>query len=144
MAHTRPDAWTKRPGNWDILRTTPALPSSNRWGFPDLLPCTWTPPSTTPLRAYTDRDDDGRQMAASICHFFLDDDRFESTWTRPLAALARVRRFRATLGPDFSLYRDWPLVAQMFNTYRARVVTRTWQDHGVLVVPVVNWGGPES
>jgi hypothetical protein len=96
------------------------------------------------MLAYTTRDDDGRLLSNAICHFFLDDYRFESLWTRPLTGLERVRRFRATLAPDFSLYRDWPLVAQLWNTYRARVVARSWQDQGVIVVPVVNWAGPSS
>lgn len=144
MAHTRPTAWLKRPGNWDTLRTQQRFISSNRWGFPDLRPCTWTPPPDAPLIAYPTRDDSGHHLARGIAHFFLDDYRFESVWSRPQTALARVKRFRATLGPDFSLYRDWPLAAQIWNTHRARVVTRTWQDQGVLVVPVVNWGLPDT
>lgn len=144
MAHTGPDGWTKRPGNWDALRTVPHWPSSNPWGFPDLLPCRWIPPHDTPLVAYTTRHDNGRLLSEGIAHFFLDDYRFEAVWNRPRRTIERVKRFRASLAPDFSLYHDWPLAAQLWNTYRARVVVRTWQASGLIVITVVNWGMPES
>jgi hypothetical protein len=79
-----------------------------------------------------------------VCHFFLHDDRFEAAWNRPMVSLEVVRRYRAVLTPDFSLYRDMPLAGQLWNTYRTRWMGRFWQEQGLLVIPTVRWSTPAS
>ena len=47
-----------------------------------------------------------------IVHFFLDDYKFESLWKDPDPRIERLKRFRAVLSPDYSLYtRRCPLGA---------------------------------
>lgn len=137
--------WRRLPGHYDVLHIRRRhYPACNPWGFPDLLPQAFTLPDTTPLLSYRERDDSGQRHAQAICHFFLDDYRFESVWSKPDWGLSRVRRFRAVLTPDFSLYADWPLIIQQWNHYRRQWTGRYWQDHGVKVIPTVNWSTPDS
>ena len=137
--------WQRLPGHFDVLHLHRRhYPSSNRWGFPDLIPQTFTLPSALSLLSYKARDDQGHHHARALCHFFLDDYRFESVWTKPDQGLSRVRRFWGALTPDFSLYSDWPPVAQMWNHYRRQWLGRYWQEHDVRVIPTVNWSTPDS
>lgn len=55
-----------------------------------------------------------------IVHFFLDDYKFESLWKDPEPRIERLKRFRAVLSPDYSLYTEMPLAVQLFNTFRSR------------------------
>lgn len=144
MAHSSGRDWQRHPGSWDTLHMLEQFPSSNNWGIPDLLPDSFALPAQCSLNPYTLRDDSGKVHRRSVAHFFLDDYRFESVWLRPLSGLGRVARFRAALTPDFSLYRDWPLSAQLWNIYRSRWVGRFWQSHGIHVIATVSWSIPAS
>jgi hypothetical protein len=77
-------------------------------------------------------------------HFFLDDYRFETVWSRPQRALEHLSKYRILLAPDFSLYANWPLAMQQWNVYRNRWCGRYWQELGFLVIPTVSWSTPES
>ena len=76
-------------------------------------------------------------------HFFLDDFRFESIWSNPEGSLKHLKT-EVVLSPDFSLYQDWPLALQIWNTYRNRWCGAFWQSKGYKVIPTVSWSGPES
>lgn len=76
-------------------------------------------------------------------HFFLDDFRFESIWNDPEGSLKHLKT-EVVLSPDFSLYRNWPLALQIWNTYRNRWCGAFWADSGYQVIPTVSWSGPES
>ncbi len=137
--------WQTLPGGFDALHIRRRhYPAANPWGFPDLLPQTFILPDRVQLLSYRERDDAGKRHAVSFCHFFLDDYRFESTWTKPDSALQRLYRFRGVLTPDFSLYADWPLAVQQWNHYRSQWLGRYWQEHGIKVIPTVNWSTPDS
>lgn len=89
------------------------------------------------MRSYRERDDSGQRHAAAFCHFFLDDYRFESVWTKPDTALNRLHGFYGALTPDFSLYADWPLAVQQWNHYRRQWLGRYWQEHGLRVISII-------
>jgi len=100
----------------------------------------------TPLRSvpawlipYRQRTEDVRLVGEAGLHFFVDDYRFEAVWNRPQQVVPGLRPFQAVLTPDFSLYRDWPLVAQMWNVYRSRWCGAYWQSQGVTVIPTISW-----
>jgi hypothetical protein len=57
---------------------------------------------------------------------------------------ARRRRLLRHADPDFSLYPDWPIAAQLWNTYRSRWLGRYWQQGGLPVIPTVNWSDQRS
>lgn len=73
-------------------------------------------------------------------HFYEDDANFECFWNRPSAYLARLRRFAGVITPDFSLYRDMPLVMQNWNIYRSRALGTWLQEKSIPVIPNVRWG----
>ena len=43
-------------------------------------------------------------------HFYEDDSSFERIWNRPNYYLPLLKKFNGVITPDFSLYRDMPLV----------------------------------
>jgi len=136
--------WKTIPGSFDALHTSQLFPSdSNPWDIPllDHAPIAYTPSCLVPYRT-RERSKDG--MAGSAVHFFLDDYRFESVWSRPAKGLQALRRYTTILTPDFSLYADYPLALQLWNTYRSRWCGAYWQHRGFQVIPTLSWSTPES
>lgn len=135
--------WQRVPGSFDALHTQWLFASSNAFGIPDLLHTsteripTWLVPYRQRIRANEPLDDGG-------VHFFLDDYRFETVWSRPFKALEALAPYEMVLTPDFSLYRDWPLLLQLWNTYRNRWCGRFWQEQGYSVIPTVSWSTVDS
>lgn len=74
-----------------------------------------------------------------VC-FYEDDVNFERIWNNPQRYLPILQKFKGVISPDFSLYRDMPLVMQQWNTYRGRAIAAWLQDNGVSVIPNVRWG----
>lgn len=79
-----------------------------------------------------------------ICHFYLDDYQFDRVWKDPNLYIDLMKRFRAVLAPDFSLYTDFPKAVQIYNHYRKHWIARYWQDHGVKVIPTICWSDEAS
>jgi hypothetical protein len=77
-------------------------------------------------------------------HFFLDDYRFETVWTKPERGLSRCAAVGAALTPDFSLWSNMPTVMQLWQVYRSRWCGAWLLTHGVTVVPTVSWSTPDS
>jgi len=77
-------------------------------------------------------------------HFFAEDRDIEVVWSRPHKPLNSLSQFKSVLTPDFSLYRDWPRVMQMWNVYRSRWVGCFWQSKGFQVVPTISWSNSDS
>lgn len=73
-------------------------------------------------------------------HFYEDDSGFERVWNKPGAYLPILQRFNGIITPDFSLYRDMPLVMQQWNTYRGKALGHWWQSNGLTVLPNVRAG----
>lgn len=135
--------WRSKPGRFDALHARQLFPSDNDWGIPTLrhtaagqVPA-WLVPYRQRIRANEPLDD-------GAVHFFLDDYRFETVWSRPNKALEALAPYRTLLSPDFSLYRDWPLMLQLWNTYRSRWCGRFWQEQGFTVIPAVSWSTAAS
>ncbi len=73
-------------------------------------------------------------------HFYEDDAEFERIWNRPNTYLPILKKFRGVISPDFSVYRDMPLVMQQWNIYRSRAIGHWLQENGILVIPNVRYG----
>lgn len=73
-------------------------------------------------------------------HFYEDDSVFERIWNKPRQYFPVLKKFRGVISPDFSLYRDMPLVMQQWNTYRNRSIDHWLQKNGVPVICNVRWG----
>ena len=128
--------WEKMPGNWDKLNTHTMYQSGNRWGIPDLPQATVVPQR---LVAYNDRYACDHAAPGSAIHFFLDDYRFETVWSKPLRPLSRLKRVGAALTPDFSLWSEMPLAMQLWQVYRSRWCGLWMHGNGVNVIPTVSW-----
>lgn len=77
-------------------------------------------------------------------HFYEDDVNFERLWNRPGVYLPRLQKFKGVISPDFSLYRDMPLVMQEWNTYRNRATGHWLQSNGIKVLANVRWSDRRS
>lgn len=73
-------------------------------------------------------------------HFYEDDVAFERLWNNPFRYLPMLKRYSGVIAPDFSLYRDMPLVMQFWNIYRSHAVATWLQSEGVPVIANVRWG----
>lgn len=129
------------PGNWDRLNTRALFASDNQWGIPTLPATHWVPQK---LVAYNDRWGTDTAPPESAVHFFLDDYRFETVWTKPQRPLSRLQRVGAALTPDFSMWREMPLVMQLWQVYRSRWCGAWMLNHNIKVVPTISWSGRES
>ncbi|MEV0357123.1 DUF4417 domain-containing protein [Nocardia sp. NPDC050697] len=133
--------WQSKPGRMDSLNLRFVWPTDSRWGIPTLAPCGFEPET---LAAWHDPAARVEAAGYGALHFFLDDYRFERTWTSPEAAATRVAEVGAALTPDFSLWRNMPLAAQVWQVYRSRWVGAFWQHCGLKVIPTVSWGDRET
>ncbi|MCI0579456.1 MAG: DUF4417 domain-containing protein [Chloroflexi bacterium] len=143
MATRTSHRWRHKPGNLDALHATRLFPADNDYGIPALehTPVTRLPAWLVPYRQRVRANEPPDEGAV---HFFAEDYRFETVWNRPVKALEALRPYRTVLTPDFSLYRDWPLALQLWNTYRNRWCGRFWQSQGLTVIPTVSWSTAES
>lgn len=76
--------------------------------------------------------------------FYEHDIRFSEILQAPKRFVDDFARFNGIVSPDFSLYRDMPLQAQIANTYRNRALGCFFQKHGIYVIPNVRWGDERS
>ncbi len=80
----------------------------------------------------------------SFVHFYEDDVNFERIWNRPNKYLPILKKYDGIITPDFSLYRDMPLVMQQWNTYRNRAIGYWLQANGVIVIPNIRFSDERS
>jgi hypothetical protein len=134
--------WKSKPGGFDTVHAIECFPTDgNPFGIPTIrrAPMAYTPEWMIPYRC---RAKDTRNGGI---HFFLDDYRFESVWGHPNKALnALLTHDMTVLTPDFSLFADWPLAIQIWNTYRNRWIGAKWQTAGLRIIPTIAWSSPES
>lgn len=73
-------------------------------------------------------------------HFYEDDAAFERLWNRPKIYLPILKKFNGVISPDFSVYRDMPLIMQQWNIYRSRAIGHWMQENGIPVIPNIRFG----
>ena len=71
--------------------------------------------------------------------FYEHDVNFERLWHNPKQYLAKLKKFKGIISPDFSLYRNMPLCMQMWNTYRGRAIAVWLQNNGAEIIPNVRF-----
>ena len=64
---------------------------------------------------------------------------FERLWNQPSKYLPILKKFKGVISPDFSVYRDMPLVMQQWNIYRSRAIGHWLQENGIPVITNVRW-----
>lgn len=79
-----------------------------------------------------------------IVHFFLDDYKFEVIWNDPEPRIERLKKYKAVLAPNYSLYTEMPLSLKIYNTFKSRWCGAYLQSKGIKVIPTVAWGEPDT
>ena len=125
---------------------THIFPSSSPYGIPDIAAPSIEDVPEPPLCLipYNIRVRSQLGYTDAAMHFFLDDYRFEYVWSNPNQAFERIGKAWLALTPDFSLYMEFPKVAQIWNTYRNRWCGAFWQSQGVAVIPTIAWSDESS
>lgn len=73
-------------------------------------------------------------------HFYEYDQIIERIWNDPYKYLPYLKKFGGAILPDFSLFMDMPLIMQMYNILRSRMVGRWLQDNGIKVITNIRFG----
>lgn len=135
------EKWSKVSPSAHALKQNMVFESNNEYGFPDFIP---TPPFNPPsdLIAFTDKKiRNGGKDYNKFLHFYTDDYRFETAWSRPFNLLSVAERFGGIITPDFSVLAGMPKAMNIWNVYRNRWLARYLVESGVnKVVPSVVWG----
>lgn len=78
-------------------------------------------------------------------HFFEDDYKFERVWTGPDRYGEMLSQFGFIIGPDFSVYGDFPFPVRLYNYYRNNWLVKYWQTcYNMIIVPTVMWGEEDT
>ena len=76
----------------------------------------------------------------AVVHFYEHDYIIERIWKNPNKYLPQLQKFAGVILPDFSLYRDEPLIMQMNNIFRSRQVGAWLQDNGLPTIVNMRYG----
>lgn len=74
-----------------------------------------------------------------IC-FFEDDKRFLKEICSQENIARELSSYSGVIGPDISVYRNMPLVTQLFAIYASKSITLQWQAAGIECIPNIRWG----
>jgi len=139
-----------------------ALPSTNKWGIPDMR-LDMIPSDFEVSGIRCNREDEIKpgmmflwgsnafpeDCKQGVCAFYVDDFRFERICrhhedTVSAAETIMARNFAAAVSPNWSLWRNMPLAVMVYRTYCVRYVARYWQEMGLKVIPDINWADERS
>ena len=72
-------------------------------------------------------------------HFYEDDYLFERIWNNPKKYFEKLKSFNGVILPDFSMYRDMPLIMQLWNLYRSRAIGNGLNHLGIKTIPNIRF-----
>jgi hypothetical protein len=107
--------------------------------FPSIESCNEIPENLIPFSHMKDITDYNQ-----FVHFYEEDRKIEPFWNNPNRYLRLIKKFTGIITPDFSLYRDMPLVQQKWNTYRGRALGFWLQKQGVAIIPNIRYSDKRS
>lgn len=114
--------------------------SNEPWSIPVIPKCNVEIDSDLRLIGF-DKVKDGKDTHfGRAVHFFLYDYKFEKIWDNPQKYVEQLKKYKAVLSPDFSMYIEMNPVMQLYNTFRNRWIGAFLADKGIKVIPTVNWG----
>jgi len=123
----RRDVW-----NADLLRGCKFV---GKYEMPALSACGYVPQKLTSFS-----DAKIKSADDTYIHCYVDDYKFERIWRMPHKYLPLMQAYGGAITPDFSVYREMPLMQQAYNIYRSRAVGYWWSRNGVKVIPNARWG----
>lgn len=71
--------------------------------------------------------------------FYEHDEQFIRLWNKPRKYIEILKKFNGVITPDFSLYRNMPLVMQKWSTYQGKAIGVWLQNEGIEVIPNVRF-----
>ncbi|MBU2249921.1 MAG: DUF4417 domain-containing protein [Gammaproteobacteria bacterium] len=147
------------PQDNNILRTVMiedvVFPSSNPLGMPDLMPdklgdflpeVPWNrrePEETPPEKCLFTWGEHRRSICkpdhtrgSTLC-FFEEDAAFNGIWDARAATVGRMLEYEwgQIVSPDFTFYRNAPLVVAYYTHFKSLYMSRFFQESGFKVVP---------
>ena len=114
--------------------------ADNYYGIPSMYSTQTTGTQMLRFMDWNEVDDPENYIA----HFYYDDFKFIQAWRNPDKYVDKLRKFKAVVAPDFSLYTDFPRALQILSCYRRQWVGAYWQSLGLDVIPDVIWGDEKS
>lgn len=114
--------------------------ADNYYGIPSMFPTQTTGNQMLRFCDWNEVEDPENYIA----HFYYDDIKFMQAWRNPDKYVDKLRKFKAVVSPDFSLYTDFPRCLQILSCYRRQWVGAYWQSLGLDVIPDVVWGDEKS
>lgn len=79
-----------------------------------------------------------------MVHFFLYDYKFECIWEKPYKYIDILKKYKAVLTPDFSMYIEMARPLKIYNTFRNHWCGAYLASQGIPVIPTVNWGEKDT
>jgi len=73
-------------------------------------------------------------------HCFVDDWRLEHLWRRHGQGLGKAICSGIMTAPDYTIETYFPLEVAIYQVYRSNLLAFYWMYHGVITVPVLQWG----
>lgn len=116
------------------------IPGVGPYGIPPIQPEEYVPCRWESFKLAYDRSSRSR----TGIHFFLADSEFERVWTVTGKYIKQLAQFAGVMSPDFSLFTDWPVAAQIWNHYRKHYVGAILQEAGAKVYPTISWSDQRS
>lgn len=130
-----------------LYRTSPLtlrnqFPGTGYWKIPVIPKAHFTDDEFHDLRliGYDRTKPDDERHLDRMVHFFLYAYKFERVWKHPDQDVEKLKRYRAILSPDFSMYLEMAPVLQLCNVFRNRWCGAYFSNKGIRVVPTVSWG----
>lgn len=103
-----------------LYRTSPFMlrnqfPGSGHWHIPVIPKASFADDEFHDLRliGYDRTKPDDERNLDRMVHFFLYDYKFERIWKHPDQDVEKLKRYRAILSPDFSMYLEMAPVMQL-------------------------------
>jgi len=103
--------------------------------YPIIKSCNLIPENVIPFSKINNVTDYNQ-----VVHFYEPDYKFECFGNKPRQYLKRLRKFKAVITPDFSVYRNMPLVVQRHQIYLNRAFGFWLQKNGISIIPNVRYG----
>lgn len=81
-------------------------------------------------------------------HFYLDDIKFDAKtsgiWAKPESLFEIASHFSGIIGPDFSLYADFPIPLKRFQVYAMRTLEFACATRNIPTIINARWGSEDT
>lgn len=109
--------------------------------FPILKGTTLTPSN---LVRFSDCTNAKFKSKESTVMFYEHDKKFEKAWHSPERYIQTLKEYKCVISPDFSMYRNMPLVMQKWNHFRSLALAHYYEENEIEVIPNVRWSDARS